>query len=101
MVVNVVVMERTEGDGDEKVLPSPPPTPFELIPPLRVAAVPVFEVRASEFTVSGFVDIVGAIDFAPMVGGAWPSLEAGRDDLLCVGEGKFTLWPDGGVLNER
>ena len=82
----MVVIERTDGDGDEKVLPSPPPTPLELNPPPIVPAVPAFDWTASEFIVSGFVEIVGAIDLVPIVGGAWPSAEAGIDTLLSLGE---------------
>lgn len=48
MVVNVVVRDLTDGAGEEKVLPSPPPSRCELTPPLVVAAVPAFEVAPSE-----------------------------------------------------
>ena len=49
MVVNVVVMDRKEGAGEEKVLPSPPPSPpWELTAPPTVAAVPALEYAASE-----------------------------------------------------
>jgi hypothetical protein len=68
IVVKVVESDLTEGAGDEKVLPSPPPIPFELTAPPTVAVVPAFEFVASE-RVSLFVDIVGAIDFLPIVGG--------------------------------
>ena len=78
----MVVIERTDGAGDEKVLPSPPPMPRELTPPPIVAVVPAFDWLASEFTVSGFVETVGAIDLLPMVGGGIPSVEAGIEDLL-------------------
>lgn len=67
IVVRVVVKERTEGAGEEKVLPSPPP--LELKAPPAVALVPVFEWVVSEFTVSGFVESVGAVDLLLMVGG--------------------------------
>lgn len=63
-VVKVVVRDRTDGAGDENVLPSPPPfTP-------AVARVPAFECAASgsEIAVSPLVDIVAAVDFAP---GPW------------------------------
>lgn len=86
IVVRVVVKERTDGVGDEKVLPSPPPTPFELNAPPAVTLVSAFEYPASELIVSGLVDTVGAADLFPMVGGVCPSLETGRDNLLCDGE---------------
>lgn len=86
IVVKVVVKERTDGVGDEKVLPSPPPTPFELKAPPAVIVVSAFEYPASELIVSGFVDTVGAADLFPIVGGGCPSLEIGRDDLLWDGE---------------
>jgi hypothetical protein len=61
-----VVNERTDGAGDEKVLPSPPPR--ELIPPPAVAIVPALEYAASEMAVSPFVEMVGAVDFALVAG---------------------------------
>jgi hypothetical protein len=65
-VVNVVVNDRTDGAGDENVLPSPPP--FVLTPPPTVTVVPALEYAASEIAVSPFVEIVGAADFAPVAG---------------------------------
>lgn len=59
-VVKVVVSDRTDGAGEEKVLPSPPP--LELIPPPAVAIVPALEYAASEIAVSPLVEIVGAVD---------------------------------------
>ena len=61
--------DRTDGVGDEKVLPSPPPRPFELTAPPPVIVVSAFEYAASELMVSGFVDTVGAADLFPIVGG--------------------------------
>jgi hypothetical protein len=58
----VVVSDRTDGAGEEKVLPSPPPC--ELIPPPTVAIVPALEYAASDIAVSPLVEIVGVIDFA-------------------------------------
>lgn len=60
-VVKVVVNDRTEGAGDENVLPSPPP--LELIPPPAVANVPAFE-----YDVSPLVEMVGVVDLALVVG---------------------------------
>lgn len=82
MVVRVVVKERTEGVGDEKVLPSPPPTPLELKAPPAVIVVSAFENPASELIVSGSVDTVGAADLFPIVGAGWQSPESGSDVLL-------------------
>ncbi len=99
-MVKVVVRDLTEGVGEENVLPSPPPKPFELTPPPTVAAVPAFEGAASE-TVSCVVDTVGAIDLLPIVRSSWPSLETGMETLLCEAELQLMLLPDGGVWNER
>jgi len=62
MVVRVVVKERTEGAGDENVLPSPPPRPLEPKVPPAVVHVPAFECSASEWIVSRLVETVGAAD---------------------------------------
>lgn len=97
IVVRVVVRERTDGVGDEKVLPSPPPLPLELKAPPAVTVVSAFEYAASELIVSGFVDTVGAADLLPIVGGGCPSFESGSDNLLCEGETSLILRPDGGV----
>ena len=96
IVVNVVVSDLTDGAGEENVLPSPPPTPLELMAPPSVAVVPAFEWVASD-TVSGIVDTVGAMDLSPMVGAVRSSFETGIDVLLCRGELQLTLRPDGGV----
>jgi hypothetical protein len=61
-VVRVVVMDRIEGAGDEKVLPSPPP--WVLNPSVPVVNVPALEYAASENAASPLVEIVGAADFA-------------------------------------
>jgi len=88
MVVRVVVRERTEGAGEENVLPSPPVRPLELRAPPTVTVVPAFEsaVAVSELTVSVVVETVGAADFLLIDCGCWSSLETGRDSLLCEGE---------------
>lgn len=71
MVVRVVVRERTEGAGDEKVL-SPPLR--NSIPPFAVRLVPVRDEApcdgAVDLEVSFSVDMVGATDLPPAVGGA-------------------------------
>ena len=63
--------ERTEGAGEEKVLPSPPVRPLELRAPPAVTVVPAFElaVAVSELTVSFVVETVGAVDFLLMASG--------------------------------
>lgn len=73
MVVRVVVRERTDGAGDENVLPSPPLMPLELTVAPNVAVVPALEVAVSELTVSALVARVGAVDLLLMVGGCCPS----------------------------
>lgn len=101
IVVSVVVKDRTDGAGEENVLPSPPPLPPALNVPPTVPVVPVFDGAVSELTVSGFVDKVGAVDLLLMVGACWSSLETGRDTLLCERDALLTLRPDGGVQKER
>lgn len=73
MVVKVVVSDRTDGAGEENVLPSPPLIAAELTVAPNVAVVPAFEVAASELTVSAFVAKVGAVDLLLMVGACFPS----------------------------
>lgn len=75
-VVSVVVIERTEGAGEEKVL-FPPPSVLA-----AVALVPAFDATASLIAVSPVVDSVGGLDtaFVPLV---FCSLcEARTDSLL-------------------
>ena len=48
MVVRVVVKDRTDGAGEENVLPSPPPRPLEAIVPPPVVQVPAFDRSASD-----------------------------------------------------
>jgi hypothetical protein len=71
MVVKVVASERTEGAGDEKVLSPPRRNSF---PILAVRLVPVTDEApcegAVDLAVSFSVDMVGAIDRPPAVGGA-------------------------------
>lgn len=71
MVVNVVASERTEGAGEEKVL-SPPLG--NSVPPFTVRLVPVMDEApceaAVDLEVSFSVDMVGAMDLPPAVGGA-------------------------------
>ena len=57
MVVKVVVRDRMEGAGEEKVLFSPPSV-FAAVP-----LVSVLDCAASERAVSPVVDRVGAVDF--------------------------------------
>lgn len=71
-VVNVVVNERTDGAGDENVLPSPPP----YTPPFPVTVVPAFEYPASDRVVSPFVD---SVDLALLPGIFCSDIEACSD----------------------
>lgn len=82
IVVKVVVSDRTDGAGEENVLPSPALMPTELTVAPNVAVVPAFDVAASELTVSAFVAKVGAVDLLLMVGACFPSCDAGKDTLL-------------------
>ena len=76
-VVRVVVRERTDGAGEEKVLPSPPPR--VLTPPPTVTNVPAFEYAASDIVVSPFVESVGAADFALAAGSCWSIAHSEKD----------------------
>ena len=89
-VVRVVANERTDGAGDENVLPSPP-SALAAVP-----LVPAFDCAASDTAVSPLVDIVGALDLLLVAGGAFPSLEVGRDCLLWAGD-----CAEEGVAKER
>ena len=90
--------DRTEGAGDEKVL-SPPLR--DSTPPWSVRLVPAMEDSRAEGAVvdrevSCSVDMVGAMDRPPVVGGGWPSLETRTDSA--VGASDVTLenlpvWP--------
>lgn len=97
IVVKVVVKDRTDGAGEEKVL-SPPLR--ESRPPPAVRLVPVTddamcEGAWMEWLVSWSVDMVGAIDIPPAVGGAGSSADAPFEDwLLRANEGSDirVLW---------
>lgn len=79
-VVRVVANERTEGAGDENVLPSPPPC--VLNPSVPVVRVPALEYVASEYPASPFVEMVGAADFAFVKGVGFSYPEDTRDGSL-------------------
>lgn len=91
IVVNVVVSDRTDGAGEENVLPSPPPFPLVLRAPPAVPVVPALEGAVSELTVSGLVDSVGAADFVLIVGACCSSLDAGKEILLSECDALLTL----------
>jgi hypothetical protein len=81
IVVSVVVSDRTDGAGDEKVL-SPPRR--ESTPPPAVRLVPVSDDApcdraVMDCDVSWSVDTVGATDRAPAVGGGPPSIDDRTD----------------------
>jgi hypothetical protein len=86
IVVSVVVRDRTEGAGEEKVL-SPPLLPFavRLVPATDVSPC---EGAIIERHVPCSVDIVGAIERPPVVGAGCPSFDSctesgrSRDDTL-------------------
>ena len=69
--------ERTDGAGEEKVLPSPPPR--VLTPHPTVATVPALEYAVSDIVVSPLVESVGAADLALAVGNCW-SIEHSKEE---------------------
>jgi hypothetical protein len=79
MVVRVVVSDRRDGAGEENVLPAPLPV---LGPPPTVADVPPPDEAPCECPASTSVDIVGATDRFPIVGGGIPSTEDRQERLL-------------------
>lgn len=100
IVVSVVVRDRTDGAGDEKVLsPWPEPTP-----PPTVADVSTADGASSEGGVSECgpsVDIVGAADLFPMVGGCCPSSDMLAEGLLPRSDSVLIELPVGTVEKER
>lgn len=101
MVVRVVVSDRSEGAGEENVLSAPLP---ELTPHPTVAFVPCPDDGACEGAASECapcsVDIVGAVDLFPIVGGGSPSKDERRERLRSS-EDVLTELPVGTVENER
>lgn len=98
IVVSVVVRERTDGAGEEKVL-SPPLR--ESKPPFAVRLVPVTDDAMCdgafmERPPSWSVDTVGAMDIAPAVGGALPSpderTEARLSAIMDGSEVRLLVW---------
>lgn len=84
IVVRVVVKDRSDGAGEEKVLSAPLPV---LGPPLTVADVLTpddapCDCATSECATSASVDMVGATDRFPIVGGGIPSSEERHERLL-------------------
>lgn len=84
IVVSVVVSERTEGAGEEKVLSPPrrdsrPPFAVRLVPASDDA--PCDTATDREVYVSWSVETVGAIDRPPVVGGGRPSVDNRGDSL--------------------
>lgn len=102
IVVSVVVRDRTEGAGEEKVLSAPRPE----IPHPIVTFVPspddgACDGAASECAFPGSVETVPAVDLFPMVGGGSPSSEDRIDSLLGPTEGESIDVPVGTVEKER
>ena len=92
IVVKVVDKDRTDGAGEENVLPSPPRSCVLLAPP-PVVNVPAFERPASLCVVPGWVAIVGAIDLVPAVRlSSLMSVELGSEAWLCVLLALLMLW---------
>lgn len=99
IVVSVVVKDRTDGAGEEKVLSAWP----ELIPPPIVADVPAADDAPCEGVASEcgpFVDIVGAEDLLPMVGGWCPSSDMLIECLLRFNVDLLVALPVGAVEKE-
>jgi hypothetical protein len=71
-VVRVVVRERSDGAGDENVLPPPP-----VVAPVR----PPDDSALDDFVVSALVERVGAVDLLLKVGGLWLPADGGPDSL--------------------
>lgn len=76
IVVSVVVRERTEGAGEEKVLSAPL---RDSSPPLAVRLVPAtddapWDGAVIDRAISWSVETVGAADLAPPVASARPSM---------------------------
>ena len=89
IVVSVVVRDRTEGAGDEKVLSPPlresrPPVAVRLVPATEEA---MWDGALMEWPPSWSVDTVGAMDVAPAVRGALPSPDELCEARLSVTEG--------------
>jgi hypothetical protein len=100
IVVRVVVKDRTDGAGDEKVL-SPWPV---LIPPPMVADVPAADDAPCEGAASECgpsVDIVGAEDLLPMVGGWCPSSDMVIEFRLWLNEDVLSALPVGTSEKDR
>lgn len=99
MVVSVVVSDRTEGAGEENVLSAPLP---ELTPTVAFVSCPedgACDGAASECAPPA-VDIVGAVDLFPIVGGGRPSKEERRECLRSIEDALIEL-PVGTVENEQ
>jgi hypothetical protein len=87
MVVRVVVRERSDGAGDENVLPPPAVTP------VRPSDDPALD---DLVVVSGLVERVGAADLLLKGGALWLSADGGGDSLPPTEE-RLPVRPDGGA----
>jgi hypothetical protein len=100
IVVSVVVNDRIDGAGDEKVLSFPRPV---LIPHPAVPAVPPPDDAACDCAVSECVTsvhIVAAVDLFPIVGGWSPSSEDCIDSPLRFKDDELIVFPVGTVEND-
>lgn len=95
-MVRVVVRDRTEGAGEENVLSplreSRPPPAVRLVPVTDEA---MCEGAWMEWVASWSVDMVGAADMPPAVGGAVSSADVPPEELLLranEGSESLALW---------
>ena len=97
--------ERTDGAGEEKVLPPPPPC--ELIAPPTVTFVSAAddsafpECAVSECIVPGSVVTVGALERGPVIGGDWSSVDERSECRLPFMEDTPVFALDGPVDVDR
>lgn len=102
MVVRVVVIDRTDGAGEENVLSAPrPEVPYPIVAFVPSPDDGACDGAASECAFSASVDIVAAIDLFPIVGGGRPSSDDRTDCLLCRIDDVLMELPVGTVEKER
>jgi hypothetical protein len=98
IVVRVVVNDRRDGAGDENVLSAPLPV---LGTPPTVADVPAPDEAPWDCAASASVDIVGATDRFPIVGGGRPSTEERHERLLRSMDVVLAVRPVGTVEEDK
>lgn len=100
IVVRVVVIDRTDGAGEEKVLSCPL---AELTPPPTVPVVASPDDAACDGATSECatsVPIVPAIDLFPIVGGGRPSSDDLSESLLRPRDAELIVFSVGSVEND-